>query len=500
VQIVYAACFTAERVAKIARYLARPFAGWVLFAVGVVALGASLDNGGGPFAANFAFFPVTWSTDNQLPVTLADSLMTGVPASQIKFGSWLASDRPPLLSGYLLLILGLIQPLIPSAVRYAAGIAEHASGAATLALWLPSAWIGLRLTRMRDDIIIPVLVTTSLCGFCIFNGLYIWPKLLSAAFGVLMILVLARLSSREQSDPADSPLVLLVIAATSGALALLSHGGAFFGVAAALIVCAPVILRQNLSALVVSSLIGIATLVPWLIWQAHFQPNGNALLRFLLVGDFGFDRRETSVLGEAWRTYSSLGLLTILKAKWEAIRVMFGVPTTFCNRIEQLGSSWGEAPLATVRVNEFYYLFFVLWLPILAGSIAWLRHAARNTGQTAAMALLAMVGALSVVIWILTSWTCHIVHHFAYQSTLAMIVAGWGLTFIHRGPERLLALVSIALAASAWIVSPLFQAITVRWGWLIVLSATLLVAVVALVRCLFSRDKSCEGAERSMPT
>ena len=497
-QVAYGAYFAAESLARITQYLAKPFAGWAIFAVGVVALGASIDNGGGPFAANVAFFPVTWSTDNQIPVLLADRLAAGVPASQINFGAWLASDRPPLLSGYLLFIHGWLLPAIQPALRYAVDIAEQASGAAIMGLWVPAAWIGLRLARVRDDIIIAILVTTGFTGFCIFNGLYIWPKLLAGGFGLLMILVLACLPSRGQPSPTSSPLVLLVIAAMSGALALLSHGGAFFGVIAALIVCAPMILRQGARPLAVSALLGIATMVPWFIWQAHFQPNGNALLRFLLVGEFGFDRRETSVLGEALHTYNSLGWIAVLKTKWEAIRVVIGVPTTYCNRIERLGSSWTEAPLTTLRVNEFYYLVFLLWLPMLAGTIARLRHAERNTEQNAVMTILAATGAVSVVIWILTSWTCHIVHHFAYQSCLAMMIAGWGVAFMHRGPERLLAPASIALAASAWIASPLFQAIAVRWVWLIILFATILVALAALAPRLFGRDNSCEGAERPM--
>jgi hypothetical protein len=479
--------------------LAGPFAAWSVFGLAILALGGAIDNGGGAFAANTAFFPVTWSTDNQLPVELADALAAGIHPSKITFGHWLASDRPPLLSGYLLLVHGLVALLTPSALRYASAIGTQASGVVLMALWAPAAWIGLRLARVRDDAIIPLLIVIGISGFCIFNGLYTWPKLLAAAFGLLMILALARLSSRT-GEVGDSPVVLLSIAALGGALALLSHGGALFGVVAALLVCARPIFRQGPRPMLLAALAGIAVLTPWLIWQAWFQPNGTALLRFLLVGSFGFDRRETSVLAEAVNTYASLGWSKFLLMKWDAIRTVFGAPTHYCNNVQKVGSLWTSAPLDTTRVNEFYYLAFMTGLPVLAGTIASMhRSGATERSLCPVLGTLAAIGAVSVLIWIPVTWDCHIVHHFSYQSCLAIMIAGWGAALARGGGERWLALASVVSALAAWVASPLAQAITIRWGWFIVFLLALALPLTILGSWILRYDGSRQSTDRRGP-
>ena len=83
-----------KRDARLLQSLAPPLTAWLIFGLLILSIGAAIDNGGGHTAANTAFYPVTWSTDNHLPVTLAQVLARGVPLSEFNFGSWLVSDRP----------------------------------------------------------------------------------------------------------------------------------------------------------------------------------------------------------------------------------------------------------------------------------------------------------------------------------------------------------------------------------------------------------------------
>jgi hypothetical protein len=457
-------------VAGAARSLAAPFAAWLIFSLLIISLGAAIDNGSGYAAANTAFFPAAWFTDNLVPATIARALAMGVPLDKIDLGPWhapLISDRTPLAYGYLLLIENLLIYLIPEGLRFSAPIAEQAAGVVVIALWVPAAWLGLRLAGLRDSAILKVLCLTAFTGFAIFHTFYIWPKLLAGGFGLLMILSLAAL--RDQSQP---PTAVLSIAAVSAALAFLSHPAAILGVVGALIVFAPAILRQGPRPVLISGAIGAALLASWFIWQSVFQPGSNALARFALTGAFGYERRDVSVLTDLIAAYSDLTPLRLLQMKINAVLTQFGA-------FDNAGCTFGphmsifDSGIRALRFNEFYFLFYVAGLPVCAAVCCKLfpnDHAERAGPWT----LLLSVGVVTLILWLAVMWWCQILITSAYQAVLAVLIGCWGLAFAaNRKLAALFAILSIAIACAAWVVDPLYQALAVRWLWLALFGALL---------------------------
>jgi hypothetical protein len=449
-----AARWHSRDVAGAARSVATPFAAWLIFSLLIISLGAAIDNGSGYAAANTAFFPAAWFTDNLVPATITRALAMGVPLDKIDLGPWLISDRTPLLYGYLLLIENLLIYLIPEGLRFSAPIAEQAAGVVVIALWVPAAWLGLRLAGLRDSAILKVLCPTAFTGFAIFQTFYIWPKLLAGGFGLLMILSLAAL--RDQSQP---PTAVLSIAAVSAALAFLSHPAAILGVVGALIVFAPAILRQGPRPVLISGAIGATLLASWFIWQSVFQPGGNALARFALTGAFGFDRRDVSVLTDLIAAYSDLTPLRLLQMKINAVMTQFGA-------FDNVGCSFGprmsffDSGIGALRFNEFFYLFYVAGLPVCAAVCCKLfrnDHAERAGPWT----LLLSVGVVTLILWLAVTWYCQILHASAYQAVLAVLIGCWGVAFAaNRKLAALFAILSIAIACAAWVVDEYSALIT----------------------------------------
>jgi len=470
--ILHASFYRASAVKQVSRSLAAPGLAWLIFGLIAVSLWAAIDNGGGRTAANTAFDPVIWSSDNLLPVAVARALAGGMAPYKLDLGSWQVSDRPPLLSGYLLLILNVLSHLLAKSARLSAAVGGQAAGIMFVSLWVPAAWLGLRLVKIREKDIALLLLVASATGFCIFNSIYIWPKLLAGGYGLMMILSLTALADRP-----DSRTILLCIAAASGALSLLAHGGAVFGAAAALIVYMPTILRQGLRPMLVSAALGIALLAAWFLWQNVYQPHGNALARFALTGDFGFHRRDVPVLTDVAAAYGRLTLAGFLEMKGNALLTLFGLHRTQCSPPGQ--PTFAEAGLGALRYREFFYLAYATGIAVLAASCCAPFGSRKDARASAPLLMLLLVSVVTILLWLAVMWDCHIVHHFSPQIVLAILIGCWSIAFAsQRALATLFAAASCMLTFIIWIVDPLYHALTVRWPW--VLFAALLTFAAAL--------------------
>ena len=479
VSTVYATRYRRSEMLRVVGSLAAPVFAWLTFGFLVLSLGAAIDNGGGQTAANTAFYPVMWSTDNQLPTLVAHALSQWIPVDKINFGLWLISDRPQLLTGYLLFTENLMFFALPESLRYSAGIAEQAAGVMLVSLWVPITWFGLRLAGIRERQIPILTALAAFTGFCIFNDLYIWPKMLGAGFGLMMIFSLVALMTRP-----DVPTFLLSVAAASGALALLSHGGVIFGVAGTLIVFAATILRQGLRPILVSTSVGIGVLATWVTWQSLFQPGGNALIRYALTGEFGLDRRNVSVLSDVVATYSRLTAEKFLELKTDALLTLVGVHPAACAYPQ--GFSFSQAGLGALRFGEFKYLGHAIAVPALAAlCCSVFRSRPHATPISPVWLRLVLVAIVTTLLWVAVTWDCQIVHHSAYQVILGVLIGCWGIAF---AANRFLALQFAAFSVAAtfviWVADPLYHAIEVRLPWLLVLLILFAAGGAFLVRAI----------------
>jgi hypothetical protein len=75
-----------------------------------VCLVYAADLGIGSWAATDRFAPAIWASDAQLPQIVAEGLYRQLPVNDLIGVGWHVSDRPPLLSGLMLLAQPLFEP------------------------------------------------------------------------------------------------------------------------------------------------------------------------------------------------------------------------------------------------------------------------------------------------------------------------------------------------------------------------------------------------------
>jgi hypothetical protein len=378
--------------------------------------------------------------DNTLSHVIAGRLYEGANL-KTPLGDWLASDRPPLQSGWQLLTWPVLAALKIDAMR--------ASG--TAALWLQLTWIAAAHGLLRTLGLGPRrsagwVAALALSGFFLLNTTFTWPKLAAAAFtcGAFALWVLGDredAGTKGQKDqgttagtaneprslsfgplvPSSFGLFVPATGAVLAALAWLTHGGVAFS----FLVLAPWLAwrwvrvpgawrRWMLAAAVFSVLVA-----PWIVYQKVYDPPGNRLLKWHLAGQIPIDERGT------WETlranYGALGWNEILASRRE-------------NFAMQLRGTWrllfsGEAASAQARRNEeFLYTGRALtwWLPgvLLAPlAMAWLarRRDSLERWRTGALGLWA---AVTIAVWCTLMFIRGdaFVHQGSYAAMIALFV------------------------------------------------------------------------------
>ena len=435
-----------------------PLLGWVVVSLSYFLLLYSADSGAGPWLANARFSPARWSSDNQLPMLISEYLVR-FKLTDLDLGSWLISDRTPLsygLHGWLRLqslwiTRGNDGPYLAPFVHTLIGIILNTA-------WVPVLVHILRCLGLTPRRIAIAVATSALLPFCLFNSIYIWPKLLGGSFGLLAVWVLL-VKPREGASESELG-GRWVQAAMLSALALLSHGGTVFGIVAMLLVAAFAVPLARVRTLLASGIAAAALLMPWMLWQKFVQPPGNALLKSVFAGTFGFDEKDIGVLETIRRSYSHLTPGTWLTMKADALRLVF-LPANekTCGYSEM---AVGGSSVDRWRIDDFMSLvpsIKFLWLGLIVFVMLKIRKQ-RPEGYRAACLLLG-VGLLGIAIDTLAAWDCQLIHTQSYQSILAFII-GLLLFLLKLGPTRfgmLAAASSIAYGVIVWVWDPLSDAI-----------------------------------------
>lgn len=435
-----------------------PLLCWGVVACAFTALLFAADAGAGAWTANARFAPVRWSTDNQLPMLVAEHLVR-LDLAKIDLGPWLVSDRTPLSYGLHAWLRSVAAVLARGADGPHLAWQFHAlAGIVINTAWVAVAWRLLRGVGLAPRRAALLLAALAALPFCLFNSIYTWPKLLAAAFGLAAIVQLLRPLAAHADGTTAPAATRWVQAALLSALALLSHGGAVFGILAMLAVAFAahrdglrpgVLLRAGAAA--------VALLLPWMAWQRLVQPGGNALLKSVFGGTFGFDEREVGVVETIARSYAALSPGEWLGMKLEGLRSLLLPPAgDTCGMGEMVPGATG---LGAARIADFLALapsVKFLWLGLLVALVpAWRRAA---THRHAALALLG-VGLLGIVVDLVLAWDCQIIHTQSYQSILAIAL---GLLLLLADAPRALRNAALgatfAYALAAWIVEPLRSA------------------------------------------
>jgi hypothetical protein len=349
------------------RQLAIPLALWGLASAFLVFLGFVHGGTGEPVSMSALRFSHQLPSDNDLPNYFAGWFYahghSGAPP--VYPPSWIASERPPLQIGFVLL-----QRPFGTDV---AGLNYQLLGVALQQLWVVGLWALLLAARVGRVTRTLTLLTVLVSGVAVVNGFYVWPKMLPTA---MLLAAAALLVTPLWPQLRRSAWGALLVAALLG-LAMLGHGTAAFGIVALVVVAA---LRglPSWRWIGVALLAGVVLLAPWSAYQKYGDPPGNRLTRWMLAGDTTLGEHGT---GEAIVDgYREAGLGGALENKVENFAAMVGVsgfPQEASATFDAARAGDLEGVVRGLRDITFYHLLLSLGL-LLLGPLAMLAAARRG--------------------------------------------------------------------------------------------------------------------------
>jgi hypothetical protein len=425
------------------------------------------------YAANYLFYPASWSTDNQIPTTTARLLAQGTILSEWSFGYWRLSDRTPLLASLLYPAAVVMRDFTGHLDRGVESMISQICGFGIDNCWLLPAWTLFRRVRFQRQEC--VLASLLLAGtpFIFFNSIYIWPKLLSATFCVAQYLYLIPVS--HESDP--PPRLRSALGGTAAALAILSHAAsavAVLGVFIAAIYVFKTARRSESNAVsplgramafglrwrwvLVSVLASIVILSPWLLWTKFGLPPSNALPKYFLTGDFGRNAPDESVAHAALRFYRALTLKQWLTSKGLGLATLGGFYHGDLHNplgiITNLSST-----LQAVRALQFFYLLpslGLLLIPLAALLYALGRRRIKGDirGFIVGLGIAAMV---SFALQFLVMMSPHLLSHYPYYLPFSLHLLAVAGTVVLRAsqPVRWAAALNYSAFVFFWIALPI---------------------------------------------
>ncbi|HVZ65789.1 MAG TPA: hypothetical protein VG936_14580 [Lacunisphaera sp.] len=414
-------------------------------------------------------------TDNLIPDIFAQRVYQHQPLHPF-LEDWLTSDRPPLQTGLLLLSRPVLDD--PSA-RIAAAISCQFAVYAGLWVLLGALGIPRRAARL-------VLLACVTSGFFLLNTLYAWPKLLPAGFLLAAAGLLYRLR-REARRASPGEIVAL---GGCAALAMLGHGGSFFGLVALGAVYLVHGGWRDRRLLVGAAFVAFLVYSPWLAYQRWVDPPGDRLLKYHLANHREVDPRGAlTVIAEA---YQRAPATEILHNKWTNVRVLFGdftnvLPGVGRSALEFFTGDWARAWWRfsnAMEGGEFFHLFQSLGFLVVGLPFLWL---CRRELLAAPANYCVAVAVTSIVVWcgLMFGPEGTVIHQGTYLTGSLLLVAAT-LGLVASGRPRLIRMIlalHVALWLGIWVLSPTWdpwhEVLRPTWcsfwlvGWLIS-SATLL--------------------------
>lgn len=414
--------------------------------------------------------------DNRIPEFFADKIYRQEPLRPF-LGDWLTSDRPPLQAGGLLVSLPWVaSPAGKIAAALACQLGVYAG------LWVLLTALGV--ARRPAQLCLLACVTS---GFFLLNTLYAWPKLLPAGYLLCATGLLFRLGRRQRRATGAE----IVALGACAALAMLGHGGSFFGLLALGIVHA---LRggwRDHRLIAGGAAVALLLFAPWMAYQHWADPPGDRLLKYHLANRREIDPRGAlPVIAEAYRQASGP---EIIRNKWSNVRVLAG---DYTHLLPGLGRALiefaaGEGSRAWWRFSnalqggQFFHLvqslgFLLAGLPLLWSARRRQPHVAEAGGYCAAVAL------ASVAVWCALMFGPEgtVIHQGSYLTgSLLFVAAALGLATSGRpGLIRTVFGLQIAVWLGGWILSPCWDPWheVLRPTWVPFWAATWLVAALGL--------------------
>jgi hypothetical protein len=456
--------------------------------VGAACVGYNFLWGGGDdpfFTASNRYIPMP--PDNFLQQIFADRLWKD-ESTTLMMGDWNGSDRPPLMSGLLLLArpLGLLLGTVgDDAARTQPAYLQldFAMSVLSQLLWVPAVQCLLRVLRFSPRVTATSVLFCAVTPVVFTNTTYTWPKLLAAALALGAVALLAD----SVLDPAPARRAPFVVAVLLTVLAFLAHGGIAFSVPMFLVLGVWCLRRMPRPHRLRSVLLGggaaVLAYVPWQLYGRLADPTTNRLLKWHLGGVIPpTDESFSHVLVDS---YSTTPFSELVHNRWTNLQVVFG---------PELSARWSTDPgwVGRVRVVDFYGTGLALGLGsfLVVGFLAYVgarrlpRRAARRPLAAAERlaALLVLTCLLCLLLWALVMFlpTAAVVHQGSYAWLLILLAVPFA-AIVSRVPGIGIAAIglSVLYAQLAYFSPTPALDGPLSHGWLLALGGGALVAAAA---------------------
>lgn len=352
---------------RLLRQLATPLALWALGSAFLVFLG--FLHGGTDQSIEMAAirFSSQLPTDNDLPHFFTEWFYAnGHHGHPVYPAGWLASDRPPLQIGLLL----IQRPF----AFFEEGLNYQVLGVVLQQLWIVGLWALLLAARLGKLSRALIMVTVLVSDLAIVNGFYVWPKLLPAA---MLLAAAALVLTPIWTDLRRNPWGGALVGGLLG-LAMMGHGSSLFG-AIPIAVIAAVRGLPSWRWLAAALAAAVVLMAPWSAYQKYGEPPGNRLAKWAFAGVVEVDPRGTREA--VFDAYREAGFGGTLHNKAENFVTMIG-GTPALNSVkwwarEEPGSGITKA-IKGIRDNFFFDFFPSLGLLMIA---PFVMLAARRRGR-----------------------------------------------------------------------------------------------------------------------
>jgi hypothetical protein len=343
-----------------------------------------------------------YTADNKLPLILAQMVAAHEKLSGYMVGGWLASDRPPLQSGY-----ALAQWPLWGTAGQEAGYQLLSTGLS--ASWLPALWVVLRSRGFGQWRVLIAALATTLTGFVLVSDVYVWPKMLAGTFALGALAIVASL------DETDRRPLGWILAVTLATLSMLAHGGTIFALIALVLFVLWRRTRIPLRALAASVVPAAACYVPWMLFQRFVDPPGDRLLKWQIAGVIVPDSR--GFLKTLVMQYQALSFHQLLINKWTNVAALVANPFVWHTLNPEYAWRSGFLGLARLaELNDLLPAAGLLLLGVVALAFKPSRRALAPAAPLAAMCGVAIVG------WVILLWGSQGISTINHQGAYAVIV------------------------------------------------------------------------------
>lgn len=303
------------------RELWRPGALMGGFSLYVSSLGFMYGGLAQPLAVAANRFSHQLPVDNGLPLLLAQTLLADRrPIPSPLYIDWLSSDRPPLQTGLVL--------LASPGARWGLVLQYQMLSTILQSLFVIGLWLFVRESRLPRAIGAFALAVPILSGWALVNDFFVWPKLLAAAFLLLVMAIL--LTPRYYLVRSNARWG--AAAGLLAGLAMLSHDSSAIGVLGIGLtmllmgrIPSPQFVVAVVSAFVVCEL-------PWFLYQHVIDPPGDRLIKWYVGGQIPLTSK--GVIATIVDAYRQVGLSGALSNRVQNLAAIWGTP------IQDLGDAW----------------------------------------------------------------------------------------------------------------------------------------------------------------